>query len=78
METGDLKLAERVIELAIQIQQIPAPTFGEGKRAEFVRGLFEREGLEDVFVDEVMAGPPQTTPDQCPGARRWRSRWGNE
>ena len=53
METGDLKLAERVIELAIQIQQIPAPTFGEGKRAEFVRGLFEREGLEDVFVDEV-------------------------
>ncbi len=53
METGDLKLAERVIELAIQIQQIPAPTFEEGTRAEFVRGLFEREGLEDVFVDEV-------------------------
>jgi len=48
-----LKLAERVIELAIQIQQIPAPTFREGKRAEFVRGLFEREGLSDVFVDEV-------------------------
>jgi len=53
LETGDLKLAERVIELAIQIQQIPAPTFEEGRRAEFVRGLFEREGLEDVFVDEV-------------------------
>lgn len=48
-----MKLAERVIELAIQIQQIPAPTFGEGKRAEFVRGLFEREGLQDVSVDEV-------------------------
>lgn len=48
-----MKLAERVIELAIQIQQIPAPTFREGKRAEFVRGLFEREGLSDVFVDEV-------------------------
>lgn len=53
METGDLKLAERVIELAIQIQQIPAPTFAEGSRAEFARGLFEREGLEDVVVDGV-------------------------
>lgn len=53
MEIGDLRLAERVIELAIQIQQIPAPTFEEGRRAEFVRGLFEREGLEDVFVDEA-------------------------
>ena len=47
-----MRLAERVIDLAIQIQQIPAPTFGESKRAEFVRGLFEREGL-DVSVDEV-------------------------
>lgn len=48
-----MKLAERVIELAIQIQQIPAPTFAEGSRAEFARGLFEREGLEDVVVDGV-------------------------
>jgi acetylornithine deacetylase/succinyl-diaminopimelate desuccinylase-like protein len=42
-----------VIELAIQIQQIPAPTFAEDARAEFVRGLFEREGLRDVSVDAV-------------------------
>ncbi len=48
-----MRLAERVIELAIQIQQIPAPTFAEGARAEFVRGLFEREGLRDVSVDEA-------------------------
>ena len=48
-----MRLAERVIDLAIQIQQIPAPTFEEGKRAEFVRGLFEREGLEEVSMDEV-------------------------
>ena len=47
-----MRLADRVIELAIQIQQIPAPTFDERKRAEFVRGLFEQEGLE-VSVDEV-------------------------
>lgn len=48
-----MKLAERVVDLAIQIQQIPAPTFEEEKRAEFVRELFEREGLSDVSVDEV-------------------------
>ncbi len=48
-----MRLAERVIELAIQIQQIPAPTFEEGTRAEFVRGLFEREGLDSVGIDEV-------------------------
>ncbi|MCK6539118.1 MAG: M20/M25/M40 family metallo-hydrolase [Anaerolineales bacterium] len=44
---------ERIIELAIQIQQIAAPTFHERKRAEFVRGLFEKEGLKDVRMDEV-------------------------
>jgi len=44
---------QQIIELAIQIQQIPAPTFNESKRAEFVRGLFEREGLKDVSIDEV-------------------------
>ena len=53
LETGDLRLEERVIELAIQIQQIPAPTFQESRRAEFVRELFERERLQDVSVDEV-------------------------
>ncbi len=47
-----MRLAERVVDLAIQIQQIPAPTFAEGSRAEFVRGLFEGEGL-DVSVDDV-------------------------
>jgi len=46
-------ILNRVIELAVQIQQIPAPTFEETKRAEFVSTLFEHEGLESVFVDEV-------------------------
>lgn len=46
-------LTERVIDLAIQLQQISAPTFEEGRRAEFVRGLFEREGLREVSMDEV-------------------------
>jgi len=44
---------QRIIELALQIQQIPAPTFHESRRAEFVRGLFEQEGLKQVSVDEV-------------------------
>ena len=51
-----LNIAERVIDLAIQIQQIPAPTFAEGKRAEFVRGLFTKEGLEEVEIDECDFG----------------------
>jgi len=44
---------QRIIELALQIQQIPAPTFHESRRADFVRGLFEQEGLKQVSVDEV-------------------------
>jgi acetylornithine deacetylase/succinyl-diaminopimelate desuccinylase-like protein len=43
--------ADRVIELAIAIQQIPAPTFEEGPRAEFVRGCFLEAGLQDVEID---------------------------
>ena len=42
---------DRIIDLAIQIQQIAAPTFHESERAEFVRSLFEQEGLEDVEID---------------------------
>lgn len=44
---------QRIVDLAIQIQQIAAPTFHESKRAEFVRALFEREGLKNVVMDEV-------------------------
>lgn len=46
-------LVNRVIELAVQIQQIPAPTFDEKKRAEFVCALFTKERLEDVSTDET-------------------------
>ena len=40
-----------LIGLAVQIQQIPAPTFHEARRAEFVRGLFVEAGLRDVSMD---------------------------
>src|SRR5690242_20013619 len=46
-------MAERVIERAIEIQQISAPTFDEKRRGEFVRSLFLEEGLTDVSMDEV-------------------------
>jgi tripeptide aminopeptidase len=42
---------DRLLELAIQIQQIPAPTLAEGPRGEFVRGRFIQEGLKDVSMD---------------------------
>jgi tripeptide aminopeptidase len=42
-----------LLDLAIQIQQIPAPTFTEGVRGEFVRGLFAKENLKDVSMDSL-------------------------
>jgi tripeptide aminopeptidase len=47
------ELVNRVVELAVQIQQIPAPTFEEKIRAEFVCALFAQEGLVDVSMDEA-------------------------
>ncbi len=44
---------DKLLELAIQIQQIPAPTFDEKRRAAFVQQAFSREGLQDVTTDDV-------------------------
>jgi tripeptide aminopeptidase len=44
-------LSNRVLDLAVRIQQIPAHTFHEGPRAEFVRDLFVKEHLKDVSID---------------------------
>jgi len=46
-------LNTRLIDLAIAIQQIPAPTFHETERAEFVRLRFTEEGLADVEIDST-------------------------
>ena len=43
----------RLLELTIQIQQIPAPTFSEEERGKFVRALFNNEGLADISTDKV-------------------------
>ncbi len=42
-----------VVELAIAIQQIPAPTFAEGARADFIEQQFRGVGLVDVSQDEL-------------------------
>lgn len=42
---------ESLLDLALQIQQIPAPTFNEVRRAEFVLARFQAEGLADVQTD---------------------------
>jgi len=47
------ELSQRVIDLAISIQQIPAPTFSEGERARFLQQLFQEEGLLDVLIDST-------------------------
>lgn len=44
---------KRLLDLAVEIQQIPAPTFSEVERAQFVKGLFEAEGLQAVEMDGV-------------------------
>ena len=46
-------LLHRVLERAIEIQQIPAPPFGEAQRAAFVLAQFQAEGLLDVSSDEL-------------------------
>jgi tripeptide aminopeptidase len=44
---------QRLLDLAIAIQQIPAPTFHEAERAAFVRARFAEEGLQDVEIDST-------------------------
>ncbi|MEM7802464.1 MAG: M20/M25/M40 family metallo-hydrolase [Chloroflexota bacterium] len=41
------------VDLAIEIQQIPAPTFAEKQRANFVESHFSRLNLQDVYQDEL-------------------------
>ena len=46
-------ITTETIELAIKIQQIPAPTFSEKQRGNFLRELFLQKGLSDVSVDSI-------------------------
>ncbi len=44
-------LKDYVIDMACRIQQVPAPTFHEAGRAEFVQNEMQRLGLQDVHRD---------------------------
>jgi tripeptide aminopeptidase len=44
---------EKILDMAIEIQQIPAPTFHEQERAAFVRELFLVEGDLTVEMDQA-------------------------
>jgi tripeptide aminopeptidase len=60
---------QQLLDLACQIQQIPAPTFQEAARAAFVRDRLAAEGLADVERDElgnVFARRPGQRPDVAP------------
>ncbi len=65
------ELADRVqwvIDQAIAIQQIPAPTFDESERAHYVKDQFTQLGLEEVTMDDffnvygLLAGKNRKTP----------------
>ena len=46
-------LIARILEMAVAIQQIPAPTFAESQRTAFVCQRFSEAGLSEVSVDAV-------------------------
>jgi tripeptide aminopeptidase len=47
------EVVAKVLDLAVAIQRIPAPTFGEQQRALFVHERFQAEGLCDVEMDNL-------------------------
>lgn len=47
------EILQRTLDLAIQIQQTPSPTFAEAQRAQLLQTLFEREGLAEVGRDSI-------------------------
>lgn len=49
----DIEIPHRTLDLAVKIQQIPAPTFAETERAEFMYARFVEQGLSDVEQDKM-------------------------
>ncbi len=43
----------RLLETAIAVQQVPAPTFDELERARYVQDAFSQAGLADVTMDDM-------------------------
>ena len=47
------EVVQKVLDLAIRIQQIPSPTFEENRRASFIHRRFTEEALRNVSIDQV-------------------------
>jgi tripeptide aminopeptidase len=52
-ENGFIRLIPRILDLALAIQQIPAPTFYEQRRGVFVKEQFQAENLNEVSNDKL-------------------------
>jgi acetylornithine deacetylase/succinyl-diaminopimelate desuccinylase-like protein len=48
-----MSTTDRILDLAVQIQQIPSPTFDESRRAAFIRDQFDAQHLKDVMIDSL-------------------------
>ncbi len=48
-----MTILHQVLNLAVEIQQIPAPTFAEGQRSRFIKDQFNQEGLSNVDLDSL-------------------------
>jgi len=48
-----MPVVQRVLDLALEIQQIPAPTFAEGDRSRFIQNKFAQEKLKDIEIDDL-------------------------
>jgi tripeptide aminopeptidase len=48
----DPSIIARVLDTAVQIQQVPAPTFMEAQRASLIKSKFQYLGLKDVRIDD--------------------------
>jgi acetylornithine deacetylase/succinyl-diaminopimelate desuccinylase-like protein len=46
-------IQKRILDLAVQIQQIPAATFYEQRRAEFVLKTWKEQGIDDAWMDDA-------------------------
>jgi len=47
------ELASWTVERAVELQQIPAPTFDEARRADHVMACFKELGLTEVSMDDI-------------------------
>jgi acetylornithine deacetylase/succinyl-diaminopimelate desuccinylase-like protein len=50
---GYAQMRDRLVDLCLQLQQIPAPTGAEGERARWVEDHFRRIGLHDIGQDDL-------------------------